>query len=222
MGVARPLRMGKPTRPAPERRRTRTSGEESWPEARNNPFHRPSGPPPTCRVLPGWTQAGIYQLPGIEGVKAMAEEPAGLRQGAKPIWGCHRTHHDPRPADMSIGLGSHGLGAAAFSAAPYRAGLFLPRPSPAATAPPPPRWSRAGKPCASGSTPSNSASPPRPSCRGRRGEHRPEHHPVTRRAVRGFRLPGTAAGRRPTASWRTSSLLQKAKRTWLRPASGSS
>ncbi|WP_327249877.1 YdcF family protein [Streptomyces sp. NBC_01320] len=45
-------------------------------------------------------------------------------QQAKLIWDYHQMHHEPRPADAAIGLGSHDLGVAAFSAELYRAGLF--------------------------------------------------------------------------------------------------
>jgi uncharacterized SAM-binding protein YcdF (DUF218 family) len=40
------------------------------------------------------------------------------------IWDYHQMHHSIRPADVAIGLGSHDLGVAAFSAELYRAGLF--------------------------------------------------------------------------------------------------
>ncbi|MFE7624498.1 YdcF family protein [Streptomyces sp. NPDC057509] len=40
------------------------------------------------------------------------------------IWDYHQMHHQPRPADVAIGLGSHDLGVAAHSAELYRAGLF--------------------------------------------------------------------------------------------------
>lgn len=45
-------------------------------------------------------------------------------QQAKLIWDYHQMHHETRPADAAIGLGSHDLGVAAFSAELYRAGLF--------------------------------------------------------------------------------------------------
>jgi len=45
-------------------------------------------------------------------------------QQAKSIWDYHQMHHETRPADAAIGLGSHDLGVAAFSAELYRAGLF--------------------------------------------------------------------------------------------------
>ncbi|MGA4838859.1 YdcF family protein [Streptomyces sp. G45] len=43
---------------------------------------------------------------------------------AKLIWDYHQMHHVPRPADVAIGLGSHDLGVAAYSAELYRAGFF--------------------------------------------------------------------------------------------------
>ncbi|WNF28783.1 YdcF family protein [Streptomyces sp. C11-1] len=46
------------------------------------------------------------------------------RQQAKLIWDYHQMHHETRPVDAAIGLGSHDLGVAAFSAKLYRAGLF--------------------------------------------------------------------------------------------------
>jgi uncharacterized SAM-binding protein YcdF (DUF218 family) len=43
---------------------------------------------------------------------------------ARLIWDYHQMRHQVRPADVAIGLGSHDLGVAAFSAELYRAGLF--------------------------------------------------------------------------------------------------
>lgn len=43
---------------------------------------------------------------------------------AELIWDFHQMHHEVRPADVAIGLGSHDLGVAAVSAELYRAGLF--------------------------------------------------------------------------------------------------
>ncbi|MGY3681539.1 YdcF family protein [Streptomyces sp. TE33382] len=43
---------------------------------------------------------------------------------AKLIRDYHQMHHEARPVDVAIGLGSHDLGVAAFSAELYRAGLF--------------------------------------------------------------------------------------------------
>ncbi|WP_328547778.1 YdcF family protein [Streptomyces platensis] len=46
------------------------------------------------------------------------------RQWAGLIWDYHRMHHEVRPADAAIGLGSHDLGVPAFCARLYRARLF--------------------------------------------------------------------------------------------------
>ena len=46
------------------------------------------------------------------------------RQQAKVIWNYHQMHHELRPTDAAIGLGSHDLGVPAFCARLYRAGLF--------------------------------------------------------------------------------------------------
>ncbi|WP_394426264.1 YdcF family protein [Streptomyces sp. SGAir0957] len=43
---------------------------------------------------------------------------------AQMIWDYHQMHHELRPADAAIGLGSHDLGIATHSAELYRAGLF--------------------------------------------------------------------------------------------------
>lgn len=48
----------------------------------------------------------------------------GQRRQAQLIWDHHRMHHEVRPADVAIGLGSHDLGVPAFCAELYRAGLF--------------------------------------------------------------------------------------------------
>ncbi|MCQ4081957.1 YdcF family protein [Streptomyces sp. RB6PN25] len=46
------------------------------------------------------------------------------QQRAMLIWDYHQMHHDVRPCDVAIGLGSHDLGVAGFAAELYRAGLF--------------------------------------------------------------------------------------------------
>jgi uncharacterized SAM-binding protein YcdF (DUF218 family) len=46
------------------------------------------------------------------------------RQQAQLIWDYHQMHHQARPADAAIGLGSHDLGVPAYCAHLYRAGLF--------------------------------------------------------------------------------------------------
>ncbi|GAA3904715.1 YdcF family protein [Streptomyces gulbargensis] len=45
-------------------------------------------------------------------------------RNAKLVWDYHQMGHDLRPVDVAIGLGSHDLGVAAFSAELYRTGLF--------------------------------------------------------------------------------------------------
>lgn len=40
------------------------------------------------------------------------------------IWDYHQMHHQLRPVDPAIGLGSHDLGVATHSAKLYRSGLF--------------------------------------------------------------------------------------------------
>ncbi|MGW7002274.1 YdcF family protein [Streptomyces sp. NPDC054933] len=45
-------------------------------------------------------------------------------QQAKLIWDYHQMHHQVRPVDAAIGLGSHDLGVPAFCAQLYRAELF--------------------------------------------------------------------------------------------------
>ncbi|GAB4086333.1 YdcF family protein [Myceligenerans cantabricum] len=43
---------------------------------------------------------------------------------AELIWDYHQMHHTVRPTDVALGLGSHDLGVATYSAELYRAGLF--------------------------------------------------------------------------------------------------
>jgi uncharacterized SAM-binding protein YcdF (DUF218 family) len=43
---------------------------------------------------------------------------------AQLIWDYHQMHHELRPVDVGIGLGSHDLGVATFAAQLYRQGLF--------------------------------------------------------------------------------------------------
>ncbi|MEU6878474.1 YdcF family protein [Streptomyces sp. NPDC046712] len=45
-------------------------------------------------------------------------------RNAKLVWDHHQMGHELRPVDVAIGLGSHDLGVAAFSAELYRTGLF--------------------------------------------------------------------------------------------------
>lgn len=53
--------------------------------------------------------------------QALTEEQ---RKQAELIWDYHRMDHELRPVDVAIGLGSHDLGVASFTAELYRAGLF--------------------------------------------------------------------------------------------------
>jgi uncharacterized SAM-binding protein YcdF (DUF218 family) len=46
------------------------------------------------------------------------------RRDAEVIWGYHQMGHEVRPCSAAVGLGSHDLGVATFSAELYRAGLF--------------------------------------------------------------------------------------------------
>ncbi|WP_413753050.1 YdcF family protein [Streptomyces sp. R-74717] len=46
------------------------------------------------------------------------------RRDARVIWDYHQMHHELRPADVAIGLGSHDLGVATTTAELYHAGLF--------------------------------------------------------------------------------------------------
>ncbi|MFJ2707739.1 YdcF family protein [Streptomyces sp. NPDC087428] len=46
------------------------------------------------------------------------------RHRAVLIWDYHQMHHQLRPVDVAIGLGSHDLGVATHSVELYRAGLF--------------------------------------------------------------------------------------------------
>ncbi|ANZ42333.1 hypothetical protein BBK82_46880 [Lentzea guizhouensis] len=46
------------------------------------------------------------------------------RRAAEIIWDYHQMGHEPRPADVAIGLGSHDLGVATFAAELYHAGRF--------------------------------------------------------------------------------------------------
>nr|WP_237555010.1 YdcF family protein [Streptomyces sp. SID4948] len=46
------------------------------------------------------------------------------REQAQPIWDYHQMHHQLRPCDAAIALGSHDLGVPAYSAELFRASLF--------------------------------------------------------------------------------------------------
>lgn len=53
-----------------------------------------------------------------------AEISAADRADAETIWDFHQMHHQQRPCEAAIGLGSHDLGVAVFAAKLYHAGMF--------------------------------------------------------------------------------------------------
>ncbi|AUI62499.1 YdcF family protein [Amycolatopsis sp. BJA-103] len=50
--------------------------------------------------------------------------PDDLRADVQALWDYHDMHHELRPADVGIGLGSHDLGVATFTAELFHAGMF--------------------------------------------------------------------------------------------------
>ncbi|AYF77396.1 YdcF family protein [Nocardia yunnanensis] len=50
--------------------------------------------------------------------------PAEYRSDVETLWGYNQMHHEPRPVDVSIGLGGHDFGVATYTADLYRAGTF--------------------------------------------------------------------------------------------------
>jgi uncharacterized SAM-binding protein YcdF (DUF218 family) len=50
--------------------------------------------------------------------------PQDLRGDVQTLWAYHDMHHEPRPVDVCIGLGSHDLGVATYTAELYHQGLF--------------------------------------------------------------------------------------------------
>ncbi|MFF4594963.1 YdcF family protein [Amycolatopsis sp. NPDC001319] len=50
--------------------------------------------------------------------------PANLRADVQTLWDYHDMHHELRPTDVGIGLGSHDLGVATFTAELYQQGYF--------------------------------------------------------------------------------------------------
>ncbi|HEY2063819.1 MAG TPA: YdcF family protein [Amycolatopsis sp.] len=50
--------------------------------------------------------------------------PDNLRADVQTLWDYHDMHHDLRPVDVGIGLGSHDLGVATYSAELYHQGYF--------------------------------------------------------------------------------------------------
>jgi uncharacterized SAM-binding protein YcdF (DUF218 family) len=55
---------------------------------------------------------------------AVATLPDGLRADVEILWDYHDLGHELRPTDVGIGLGSHDLGVAPFTAELFHAGLF--------------------------------------------------------------------------------------------------
>lgn len=55
----------------------------------------------------------------------MAEPlPAALREDVETLWDYHDLHHDLRPVDVGIGLGSHDLGVAVHTTDLYHRAYF--------------------------------------------------------------------------------------------------
>ncbi|WP_242893908.1 YdcF family protein [Actinomadura litoris] len=50
--------------------------------------------------------------------------PDAYRADVETLWDYHDMHHTIRPTDVAIGLGSHDLGVATFTAELYREGMF--------------------------------------------------------------------------------------------------
>lgn len=50
--------------------------------------------------------------------------PDALRADVETLWDYHDMHHAIRPADIGIGLGSHDLGVATYTAELYHQGMF--------------------------------------------------------------------------------------------------
>jgi uncharacterized SAM-binding protein YcdF (DUF218 family) len=50
--------------------------------------------------------------------------PEALRADVETLWSYHDMHHEPRPSDVGIGLGSHDLGVADCAADLYERGMF--------------------------------------------------------------------------------------------------
>ncbi|MGI8330157.1 YdcF family protein [Actinomadura scrupuli] len=55
---------------------------------------------------------------------ARAELPAAVRPDVEILWDYHDMHHTIRAADVGIGLGSHDLGVATYTAELYQQGWF--------------------------------------------------------------------------------------------------
>lgn len=50
--------------------------------------------------------------------------PADIRDATETLWDYHDMHHEPRPTDVAVGLGSHDLGVAVCAADLYQRGMF--------------------------------------------------------------------------------------------------
>lgn len=50
--------------------------------------------------------------------------PADLQADVEALWDYHDMHHELRPTDVGIGLGSHDLGVATYTAELFKAGQF--------------------------------------------------------------------------------------------------
>ncbi|GAB3579140.1 YdcF family protein [Amycolatopsis endophytica] len=50
--------------------------------------------------------------------------PGELRADVETLWNYHDMHHEPRPTDVGIGLGSHDSGVATCAAGLYHRGMF--------------------------------------------------------------------------------------------------
>lgn len=50
--------------------------------------------------------------------------PAELRADVETLWNYHDVHHEPRATDVGIGLGSHDLGVATYTAELCQRGMF--------------------------------------------------------------------------------------------------
>ncbi|MCW2916221.1 MAG: hypothetical protein JWN52_4289 [Actinomycetia bacterium] len=55
---------------------------------------------------------------------ARAELPDAVRSDVEILWDYHDMHHEIRPTDVGIGLGSHDLGVATYTAELYHQGMF--------------------------------------------------------------------------------------------------
>lgn len=50
--------------------------------------------------------------------------PADVLEATEVLWDYHDMHHDLRPTDVGVGLGSHDLGVATYAAELYQRGMF--------------------------------------------------------------------------------------------------